>query len=125
MGVARLNFSHGSHEVINKYCSLNKFKIRCACVYLYYAQYHAGTIKLVREAVAGMKSQRHIAIALDTKGPEIRTGLVFGVCNSLLYDIFLFFDFLFLSNLFLLRSQASVCAYACPRVRSRTRDRWS
>lgn len=93
MNIARLNFSHGSHEVRACVCvggtchsvpshiihshhqSISILSVPC--------QYHGETIKNIREAVETVTSDplyyRPVAIALDTKGPEIRTGLVKGV----------------------------------------------
>jgi pyruvate kinase len=53
LNVVRMNFSHGSYE------------------------YHQSVIDNTREAERVMKG-RQIAIALDTKGPEIRTGNTVG-----------------------------------------------
>jgi len=51
MNVARLNFSHGDHES------------------------HGKMVQNVREAVK-LRQDKHVAILLDTKGPEIRTGFL-------------------------------------------------
>ncbi|TIB35466.1 hypothetical protein E3P86_02660 [Wallemia ichthyophaga] len=54
MNIVRMNFSHGSYD------------------------YHQSVINNVRETVARNPNHRPLAIALDTKGPEIRTGLMKG-----------------------------------------------
>ena len=52
MSVARFNFSHGSHE------------------------YHQGTLNTLRQAM--LNTRLMCAVLLDTKGPEIRTGMLKG-----------------------------------------------
>ena len=43
----------------------------------HFVQYHAESVKIIREAVSIFPGF-HLAIALDTKGPEVRTGFVEG-----------------------------------------------
>ena len=57
MNTARLNFSHGDHKA------------------------HGDTLKRVREAAA-QRPEKSVAILLDTKGPEIRTGFFKPSCNG-------------------------------------------
>ena len=53
MSVARLNFSHGDHKA------------------------HGNTLANIRAAQAE-RPGKNIAVMLDTKGPEIRTGMLVG-----------------------------------------------
>jgi pyruvate kinase len=57
MNCARLNFSHGSHEA------------------------HGATVERIHEAMARYPD-KHVAILLDTKGPEIRTGFFTEECGG-------------------------------------------
>ena len=49
----------------------------CALFMHICTQYHSSTIANVRTAAAEL--DKVVAVALDTKGPEIRTGLLEGV----------------------------------------------
>ena len=75
MNVMRLNFSHGDYEE------------------------HGSRIKTAREIMA--ESNRHVAILLDTKGPEIRTGKLEGGKDVLLEtgnEVIITVDYSFIGN---------------------------
>jgi len=61
LNIARLNFSHGSYE---------------------YHQQSIDNVRAAEKATGGPDTFRPIAIALDTKGPEIRTGVLADGVNS-------------------------------------------
>jgi pyruvate kinase len=74
MSVARLNFSHGDHKVpIN----LFYFDDIMANVYLkkIILKAHGEVVGRLREAFKQRKDSP-VALMLDTKGPEIRTGFL-------------------------------------------------
>lgn len=87
MNIARLNFSHGTYEVMSKFIPYLANKYDDNIIYIFFfnlPKYHAESIKNIRLAEASLKhtpAYRVVAIALDTKGPEIRTGLIKGVCR--------------------------------------------
>lgn len=79
MNIARLNFSHGKHEVRPE-CAACRLvgaappadaNARAEC-----AQFHQGIIDNLRESIRRTPLRSPVAIALDTKGPEIRTGMM-------------------------------------------------
>lgn len=76
LNVVRLNFSHGSHEVRSPTSDFGlSFLHACTMTSFSSPQRHAETVALVRE-VADERPGCNIAIMLDTKGPEIRTGML-------------------------------------------------
>ncbi len=85
MNIARLNFSHGDHKVhpsvICRFCGVSNSILKlislCSAIVLscmFLLQTHQMCINNIREAAK--KFGHPVAIALDTKGPEIRTGIL-------------------------------------------------
>jgi len=79
MNVMRLNFSHGDHQVCPSWSRMRKPHLNastqpCGISCLLTSQYHGETIALAREVMT--ETRRLCALLLDTKGPEIRTGLM-------------------------------------------------
>ncbi len=68
------------HFIVSVYC-----RYESHLCYLCF-QYHKATIANVRKASERV-ADKNIAIALDTKGPEIRTGLLKGVSESSLESL--------------------------------------
>lgn len=76
MNIARLNFSHGDHGT------------------------HAEAVRIIREANK-LRPEKSCAIMLDTKGPEIRTGLLANHANINLemnQDLIITTDYTFIGN---------------------------
>ena len=76
-------------------CDLSLFAFRSH-------EYHAQTMENCRTA-AKMYKEKHgvdpnLAIALDTKGPEIRTGLLEGVSTFLISCLFELFSLLYFNT---------------------------
>ena len=85
MNIARLNFSHGDHST------------------------HAEAVKIIREA-SKRRPEKLCAIMLDTKGPEIRTGLLADHANINLQagqELIITTDYEYLGN-----TETISCSYA-------------